>query len=140
MIPKASITGWRTQAPWISDEQIEQDLILSRIIVEIFSDPLLNQELAFRGGTALHKLFFNPPGRYSEDIDLVRTNTGPIGKIIHAIRIKLDSWLGQPTTKRNQGRFTLYYKFIATTATAPKMRIKIEINTREPISLFNLTQ
>lgn len=138
MIPKASITGWRAQAPWITDEQVEQDLILSRILVEIFSDPILNQELAFRGGTALHKLFFNPPGRYSEDIDLVRTGAGPIGTIIHAVRSKLDNWLGHPTSKRNQGRFTLYYKFEASTATAPTMRVKIEINTREHGSLFGL--
>ncbi len=137
MIPKASITGWRTQAPWISDEQVEQDLILSRILVELFSDPILNQELAFRGGTALHKLFFNPPGRYSEDIDLVRTGTGPIREIIQAIRNKLDNWLGMPSTKRNHGRFTLYYKFEASNATAPIMRIKIEINTREHLALFD---
>lgn len=107
MIPRASITGWRAQAPWISDEQVEQDLILSRILIDLFSNPILSKNLAFRGGTALHKLFFNPPGRYSEDIDLVRMGVGPIGEIINAIRNKLDIWLGTPTTKRNKGRFTL---------------------------------
>lgn len=140
MIPKASITQWREKAPWITDEQVEQDLVLSRILVELFSDPLLKQELAFRGGTALHKLFFDSPGRYSEDIDLVRTSTGTIGHIISAIRNKLDRWLGQPISKRNQGRFTLYYKFEASTAAAPMMRVKIEINTREHDALFGLTQ
>ena len=140
MIPKANITQWRAQAPWSTDEQVEQDLILSRILVEIFSDPVLNNELVFRGGTALHKLFFNPPGRYSEDIDLVRTSTGPIGEIIYILRNKLEGWLGQPTTKRNKGRFTLYYKFQATTATALTMRVKIEINTREQGPLFDLQQ
>ncbi len=54
MIPNAIILAWRKQAPWISDGQVEQDLILTRIIVEIFSDPLLSSALAFRGGTALH--------------------------------------------------------------------------------------
>lgn len=49
MIPKASITQWRGKAPWITDEQVEQDLILSRVLVNLFSDPLLNKELAFRG-------------------------------------------------------------------------------------------
>lgn len=140
MIPRASIAGWRAQAPWISDEQVEQDLILSRILVDIFSDPVLVEKLAFRGGTALHKLFFNPPGRYSEDVDLVRTESGPIGKLIHLIRNKLDLWLGKPITKRNNGRFTLYYRFKATTVIAPTMRVKIEINTRESEALFELQQ
>ena len=59
MIPMAYITQWRNIAPWADDMQVEQDLILSRVIIEIFSDPVLSQELVFRGGTALHKLFFS---------------------------------------------------------------------------------
>jgi predicted nucleotidyltransferase component of viral defense system len=136
MISLSHIIKWRDHANWVTDEQIEQDLILSRILVEIFSDNLLKNELAFRGGTALHKLFFNPAARYSEDIDLVRTSTGPIKMIIDAIRDRPDNWLGQPTSKRNEGRFTLYYSFIAETPTAPAMKIKIETNTREHASLF----
>ena len=37
MIPRANLTSWRSEAPWPDDEQVEQDLILSRILVEIFS-------------------------------------------------------------------------------------------------------
>jgi len=140
MIPRANITNWRSQAPWMTDEQVEQDLILSRILVEIFSDNILNDALAFRGGTALHKLFLPTPGRYSEDIDLVRTEVGSIKNIIDRIRSKLDVWLGIPSSKRNVGCFTLYYKFTASTAIAPLMRIKIEINTREHESKFSLQQ
>lgn len=137
MIPTAYILKWREKAPWSLEDQVEQDLVLSRILIELFSDPMLKKELAFRGGTALHKLYINPPARYSEDIDLVRTSSGPIGDTIHAIRNKLDGWLGAPITKRNQGRFTLYYQFISET-TATKMKVKIEINTREHYALFDL--
>ncbi|MFA6408564.1 MAG: nucleotidyl transferase AbiEii/AbiGii toxin family protein [Gammaproteobacteria bacterium] len=137
MIPTAYILRWREFAPWGLEDQVEQDLVLSRVLIELFSDPLLGRELAFRGGTALHKLYVHPPARYSEDIDLVRTNVGPIGGVIHAIRNKLDSWLGEPATKRNQGRFTLVYHFMAET-TATRMKVKIEINTREHNALFQL--
>ena len=78
MIPAAYITNWRTKAPWPTDAQVEQDLVLSRALVEVFNIPLINQSLAFRGGTALHKLIFDPPGRYSEDIDLVQVRAGEI--------------------------------------------------------------
>ena len=37
MIPIAQIIEWRNVAPWTDDMQVEQDLILSRIIIEIFS-------------------------------------------------------------------------------------------------------
>ena len=51
MIPRASLIAWSRRAPWPSEDQIEQDLILSRLLVEIASDRLLSKELAFRGGT-----------------------------------------------------------------------------------------
>ncbi len=80
MIPKASITAWRKIAPWGEDWQVEQDLVLSRALVDMFSRPAIAEQAAFRGGTALHKLFFDPPGRYSEDIDLVQRDAGPSGR------------------------------------------------------------
>lgn len=104
MIPTANILDWRSKAPWISDAQIEQDLILSRIIIEIFSNPLLSSALAFRGGTALQKIFFKTPMRYSEDIDLVQTSTGKIKPIMQALHDVLDPWLGNPKTEINFGR------------------------------------
>ncbi len=63
MIPQAYITAWRAEAPWIEDFQVEQDLVISRALVEIFRHPVLAEALAFRGGTALYKLFLRPPAR-----------------------------------------------------------------------------
>ena len=139
MIPMSSITKWRNHAPWITDEQVEQDLVLSRILVELFSNPFLSKELAFRGGTALHKLFFNPPARYSEDIDLVRITVGPIGEIIDTIKDILNRWLDKPFSReRNENGFRLDYRFEAEAPTTSLMRVKIEINTRECEPLFKI--
>lgn len=71
MIPETHITAWSQTAPWPEDSQIEQDLILSRFMVELFEDPLVSDAVVMRGGTAIQKLFFNKEYRYSEDIDLV---------------------------------------------------------------------
>jgi len=73
MIPKPYIAKWQKYAPWKEFYQIEQDLVISRILIEIFSDNFLYEHLAFRGGTALHKLYLKPAPRYSEDIDLIYT-------------------------------------------------------------------
>ena len=78
MIPRDYITEWRARAPWIDEFQIEQDLVISRALVVIFSEPSLAEALAFRGGTALYKLYLTPPARYSEDIDLVQVAPGPV--------------------------------------------------------------
>lgn len=71
MIPRANITAWRSVAPWPSNEQVEQDLVLSRALVAMFSQKVVADRAIFRGGTALHKLFLWASRRYSEDIDLV---------------------------------------------------------------------
>lgn len=68
MIPRDFITEWRREAPWIEDYLVEQDLVLTWAISEIFSDSALQRQLAFRGGTAIHKLFLTPAVRFSEDI------------------------------------------------------------------------
>ncbi len=79
MIPRDYIIEWRVEAPWVQDSQVEQDLVISRALVEIFSHPLLSRSLAFRGGTALYKLHIRPAARYSEDIDLVQIEAEPAG-------------------------------------------------------------
>ena len=58
MIPRRYIEEWREFTPWPENGQVEQDLIIERTLVELFSDPFLNDNLAFRGGIALHKIFF----------------------------------------------------------------------------------
>ena len=136
MIPRAHITAWRSRAPWSSDAQIEQDLVVCRALVEIYSDGLAAKEVTFRGGTALHKLFFNSPGRYSEDIDLVQVNAGPIGPVMNAIRARLDPWLGKPQWRQSAGRVTLYYRFESEMKPVTPMRLKVEINTREHFAVL----
>ena len=78
MIPQAHITAWRATAPWADDAQVEQDLVLSWAVVEIFADSELAGALVLRGGTALNKLFIQPPSRYSQDIDLVQVKAGAV--------------------------------------------------------------
>jgi hypothetical protein len=48
MIPQRYIEEWMAVAPWATDAQVEQDLVLSRAIVEMYSDDLLKSSLAFR--------------------------------------------------------------------------------------------
>jgi predicted nucleotidyltransferase component of viral defense system len=57
------IVEWRGQTRWATDEEVEQDLVLSRALVAIFEDSDLSDTVALRGGTALHKLHFSPPRR-----------------------------------------------------------------------------
>ena len=91
MINRAAIQQWSEHAPWIDNAQIEQDLIICRALVSIFSDEFLASQLAFRGGTALHKLYLSPQPRYSEDIDLVQITPGPIKPIMYRFPISSSS-------------------------------------------------
>jgi len=60
MIPPDYVTQWSTTAPWPERRQVEQDLILSRLILEIANDPLLGKELM---ATKLRALYQRRKGR-----------------------------------------------------------------------------
>lgn len=139
MIPKDFITEWRDRAPWILDRQVEQDLVISRALVELFSRDTIADALAFRGGTALYKLHFRPAARYSEDIDLVQTSAGNIGPVMDAIHDALDPWLGKPKWKQTDGRVALSYRFDSDDAPPVALKLKVEINSREHFTVYGLT-
>jgi predicted nucleotidyltransferase component of viral defense system len=137
VIPQAYITEWSTQAPWPAEIQIEQDLILSRLIVEIASDELLARELAFRGGTCLHKLHLPGPARYSEDLDYTRTSEEPrIGDCLTALR-RIAADIGLQERKRkfpghDSDMACIWFHTTPETGDG-QISIKIEINVRETV-------
>ena len=139
MIIQPYLEEWRLQANWRTNEQVEQDLIISRTIVEIFSDDFLRNSLAFRGGTALHKLYITPQIRYSEDIDLVQIKAEPIKETMDKIRNVL-SFLGNPIIKQKIHNNTLIFRFESEMPPTVNMRLKIEINTREHLNILGLKE
>jgi Nucleotidyl transferase AbiEii toxin, Type IV TA system len=129
VIPQRNITLWAQTAPWPTEEQVEQDLLLSRLIVEIANDDYLGDELIFRGGTCLHKLRLVPGLRYSEDLDYVRKSAGGIGELTRALR-EIGERLGMKVSveisKYPKVKFRAPFE-----SSRGSMRIKIEVNTYE---------
>jgi len=139
MIAKPIIDEWRKKVDWPLAGQVEQDLIISRALVEIFNNDYLKSRLAFRGGTALHKLVFPKALRYSEDIDLNRLEKGPSKLIIDNVREALDEMLGQPKkVKRTANSVKINYNYDSIDGEIS--RLKIEINTRETLPQENLME
>jgi predicted nucleotidyltransferase component of viral defense system len=136
VIPRAYIVEWRANAPWKIDAQVEQDLIISRLLVEFFLNSVIQNTLLFRGGTALHKLFLGPPVRYSEDLDLVQKEAGPIGPVLSAIRSICDRLLGNPRTRQKEDSVMLIYRVDSEIPPVVPLRIKVEVNTREHLAVF----
>ena len=135
MIPKPYIAKWQEHAPWKEFSQIEQDLVISRTLIAIFSDDFLRENLAFRGGTALHKLYLNPAPRYSEDIDLVQIKPGPIKPIMKRLQ-EVITFFEEPRKTQVKGhgakalyRFTSEYEEI-------RLRLKLEINCKEHFNVL----
>ena len=140
MIPRDYITEWRKEAPWVDDAQVEQDLVISKALVDIYSHPTLSEALAFRGGTALYKLHVQPPARYSEDIDLVQVKAERAGPIMDALREVLNPWLGDSQYKQTKGRVTFNYRFQSEDTPPVPLRLKVEINTREHFAVDGFTK
>jgi predicted nucleotidyltransferase component of viral defense system len=130
MIPQADIIEWSNFVPWQTNEQVEQDLVISRALVEIYNDKFLASHLAFRGGTALHKLFLQPQLRYSEDLDFVQIRPEPIGKVLDHLRETL-GFLGKATVKAGETMATMKFRFDSEIAPSVPLKLKIETNCRE---------
>lgn len=137
MIPQSYITEWSQQVPWQTNEQVEQDLVICRALVEIFSDEWLAKSLAFRGGTALHKLYLQAQSRYSEDIDLVQVRAEPIKKTVQRLQEAL-AFLGESSVKSKRDGTQIIYSFDSEFPPSIKLRLKVETNTREHFSVLGL--
>lgn len=132
MISPDALNAWRTTHPWADDDQVEQDLVMTRVAVEIASHPDLGDRLAWRGGTCLHKLFLPTALRYSEDLDYVaydlsvadndmRTMRAALAEIAAKIGVGVAS---HPTTTRRR----LTERFTYTSINGIPRRLKVEIN------------
>lgn len=141
MISKGLIDHWSQLVPWRFNEFIEQDLILTRLLIQLYSNTTIAESLVFRGGTALHKLFLNKPLRYSEDLDFVQIKAGKIGPILSEIRDTLNPiFPDKPRYEAHEGRAILNYRYKAEYDPNPQMKIKIEINTREHFAVDAIQQ
>ena len=129
MIAEPYILEWRQQFPWTAMQHVEQDLLISRSIVAIYSDPFLASRLAWRGGTALYKLYVKPQPRYSEDIDLVLINPEPMGPILDRLREVL-SFVPDQQAKGKRYNHVMKLRYLSEIESIP-CRIKVEINCNE---------
>lgn len=139
MIPQLFIQEWHENVPWDTDAMVEQDLIICRALISIFSDEFLASQLAFRGGTALHKLYLQPQPRYSEDIDLVQIVPGPIKPILYRLGEVLD-WLPNRSTAQKKHSNKMYFKFDSEMLPVEHLRLKIEINCFEHFNVLGLVK
>jgi len=131
VIPRAFITAWSRGVPWPTETQVEQDLILSRLIVDIADHDLLGAELVLRGGTCLHKLYLPAPLRYSEDLDYVRRTRSAIGPYMAALReVATTVGLTEHSYKQNWQMAHVVFDAEPTSGVG-RIRVKIETNVRE---------
>ncbi len=150
MLSVQEIRAWAPHAPWATDFQIEQDLLLTRAMLAIFQDRFLASQVAMRGGTMLHKLHAAPAARYSEDIDLVAVGKRPASHIRAALLRVLSPLLGGAPKTDLRATLKLAIRNLAKPSTlirlewgyAPTgfpgmgMKLKVEVNCTERQSFY----
>lgn len=129
------IEEWKPKVAWGLDVQVLQDLVISRALVEIFSDEYLREELRFRGGTALNKLHYPVPYRYSEDIDMARMKPGPNGPVLDSLRIVMEPWLGEGHYKPSQVASKLEFDVGNLSPVGKNNILKLEISYKDKFTL-----
>lgn len=154
MLAPRDITAWTSHAPWATEAQVEQDLLITQAVVAIFQDRFLSEQVAMRGGTVLHKLHLAPAARYSEDIDLVAVGERPRGHLVRALMRVLDPIMGAKPVANLQQRVALavrnvakpndiarlVYEYQPTTQIPPVAKLKVEVNLTERTSVIPLVR
>ncbi len=135
MINLNAILQWRESVHWKELRFVEQDMVISRALISLFQDEHISSKLAFRGGTAIHKLFLKPQVRYSEDLDFVQIEAEPIGRVLDRIKTAM-SYLGQPKIKQKGNNNTLLFRYEAVEPQGVTSQLKIEINCREHLLVY----
>jgi predicted nucleotidyltransferase component of viral defense system len=64
--------------------------------------------------------------------------SGPIKPVLLEVQEALDGWLGQPKSQQTRESVKLLYGFETTAQPVRRMRVKIEINTREHFAVGGL--
>ncbi len=126
MLPRRYIEEWKEFAPWPEDAQVEQDLVIEKTMLELFSDPFLQERPEFRGGTALHKIFLKPQVRYSKDIGSAQIKAELIKETVSAVKKRLE-FLGKPMVRQKANINTLVCRSESKIPPIINLRLKIEI-------------
>jgi len=79
--------------------------------------------------------------KISEDIDLVQIKAAPIGEVIDHLRKSLSFIIAEKVkVNRGEAMTAINYRYLADGAPPQKMKLKIEINCREHMSVFDLKE
>ena len=125
----------------LGDKTIEKDYVLTWILNAIAESPL-NDLLAFKGGTAIKKMYV-PDYRFSEDLDFTLLNTRRTNNELRTAVEELFPWLAseanialalQRVEEHDSGNPTMYLNYIGPLQAALTSRfLKVDFSRDEDL-------
>ena len=135
-----SRTAFRTNK---QDRVIEKDYVITWLLLEIADSPLAKL-LAFKGGTALKKIYFSDY-RFSEDLDFTVTGESPDDEILKLLtqisltletEVAITARINENKTDRGSSTLTVYLDFVGPLQGALGSRdIKMDFTLKEELVL-----
>ncbi len=126
----------------VRDTQIEKDYVISWVTFGIANNPFLKENLVFKGGTVLKKVYF-PDYRFSEDLDFTFRGKYFDIKAIKAAFSKLIEWVyeesrislsAQNERQHDTGSYNFYLSYTGPLGGAGANKdIKVDISQDELI-------
>src|SRR5690606_33210516 len=126
----------------VRDTQIEKDYVISWVTYGIANNPFLKDNLVFKGGTVLKKVYF-PDYRFSEDLDFTFTGKDFDIEAIKAAFSELIDWVYEESrislsiqneTRHETGNFNFYLAYTGPLGGAGANKdIKVDISQDELI-------
>lgn len=124
----------------VRDTQIEKDYVISWVIYGIANNPFLKENLGFKGGTVLKKVYF-PVYRFSEDLDFTFKGKEFDIEAIKAAFTELFKWVYEESriplkiqneTQHETGNYNFYIAYTGPLGGAGANKdIKVDISQDE---------
>jgi len=126
----------------VRDTQIEKNYIISWVTYGIANNPFLKENLLFKGGTVLKKVYF-PDYRFSEDLDFTFTGKDFVIEVLKAAFSEFIEWVYdesrislsvQNETQHDTGNYNFYLSYTGPLGGAGANKdIKVDISQNELI-------
>jgi predicted nucleotidyltransferase component of viral defense system len=127
----------------LGDKTIEKDYVLTWVLLAIAASPLLHDLLAFKGGTAIKKMYV-PDYRFSEDLDFTMLETKGTNNELSAAVEGLFPWLGreanltlatQKMEEHSSGNPTIYLNYVGPLqASLASRSLKVDFSRDETLA------
>ncbi len=135
---KDAVAEWKSRVFWRDQAKAEKDLLLSRVLADIFRPRSGDFRFVIRGSAALHKLYISPERRrFCERLNLAQLGKASVEQTLEHIEKAMEFIPGKVTRKNNPGWIDLSKDWYSAQNPAHRFMTRVTLDLEGPFCLLD---